>query len=86
MTNLLVFTPTHHTTVDIDMTGLRVNSLAPQSARRAAIISDLIPCWVTDGQRVYRVTPLCITEWPIERLRVREMLTISEWISDNERD
>ena len=83
MTNLLVFTQTHHTTVDIDMSGLRIQGLAPQSARRAAIISDLIPCWVTDGDRVYRVTPLSITEWPVSRLRVREFLTISEWITDN---
>ncbi len=83
MTKLLVFTKTHHAEVDIDTTSLRKNGLAPQSARRASYQAQLLPCWVTDGNIVYRVTKGLINIWPIERLRVRELMTMLDWIKSD---
>lgn len=42
--------------------------LTPLIARRCALAVQMIPCWVSDGQRTYRVTKKAIVPKDISKL------------------
>ena len=77
--SLLVFNEaiTYHVIMErYDYEAIR---LTPRYARRASVMTKLIPCWVTDGSRIYRVTRSLIRIVELADLRHRNATTILHW-------
>lgn len=76
----LVLTKTHAYQTTYDFDDERYAILKPELARHIAVQSEQIPCWVTDGKKVYRVTALKVDRWEWSRLRYREVGCVIEWL------
>lgn len=82
MTIMIVTDKKEYRTIDVVNDEYEDTQLTPNLARKCAIHAKLIPCYVTDGTRIYRVTRRAIVQKDLYKLpyvvtnRIIELLTI----------